>query len=546
MLELLLPELLLCVQLCLDSPPDLRNLIAASPASLHIFQQYAHLVRTTVLSNSIHHVALPLALAIVQIPSPERGHLSLHPHVLEPILDNYFKGGYDQAQLPEDRACLSRIERLCYRASFLAQDYATQAWRKIHENHPSSDPTEPESRSTPGSTYIHQNRAYNLKYFRWGTQEPHFESQLEAHTAYETSDDPSNAPHLSSSEQARLLRAFLLFELYCKIFPGCGDFPGDSDEDGPFITAAQQSDYFLRHLRPFEREELACVYRYYLTVLGDFFAQVEDDFVNEMLTAASHSLIITLPDNPRQSQSSSHHSSAESADYSPSHDNKAKSACQGATSSDAQAVLATELWENHGLKMFCSEETSWFYQDVMGYVVSKGTDFLYESIKADEDTRRELILYNVPDSRPFLPEALAFAWDNRSVDQDSQEDDQDDESVEDEYDDPSHPNRAWRTLLRNRDPPIFIGYIGCIKALRARGWVFWDSARLSSGAVNGGLAWAACPCNEDEDGNKNHATRECAEERLTGVMVPSTERDRICSKYGSTSWKRDPRLSFLV
>lgn len=237
MLEILSPELLLAIQLCLDTPRDLRNLIAASPANLCIFQRHSRLVLTNILSNAIHPVAMPSALAVLQVPPPDRGRTSLHPRTLKPILDNYFNGGYDQ--LPEDKAGLVRLERLYSRALFLAKEFAARAWQKIRMGEPKPDP-----KSTWYRIFGCQGTGDQLRDSHWGTQEN--SHPFKSCTADQALDDPAD-PHLSSNETARLLRAFLRFELYCKLFPGCGRWPIDESEDGYFITAGQQNEFYVKN-----------------------------------------------------------------------------------------------------------------------------------------------------------------------------------------------------------------------------------------------------------------------------------------------------------
>lgn len=83
-----------------------------------------------------------------------------------------------------------------------------------------------------------------------------------------------------------------------------------------------------------------------------------------------------------------------------------------------------------------------------------------------------------------------------------------------------------------------MGHVDNIRALRARGWVFWE-ARLLSGWVDRNRNWASCDREEDE--LIDHSRRECAEERLIGVVLPSTDRDRIRADYMSTFHERKLR-----
>lgn len=521
MLELLAPELLLSIQLCFDSPPDLRNLIAASPANLRTFQLFPQLVLTTILRNAIHPVAMPSALAILQVPPPDRGHASLYPRTLEPILDRYFTCKYNQ--LPQDRAGLARLERLHSRALFLAQDFATRAWRKIHTAPPASRPE-----SSTGPIFVYQGTIHRVQDFHWGTQptvlaEPEPPLPLEAYGPIE------DAPQLSSNERGRLLRAFLRFELYCKVFPGCDLREGENEL---FITAQQQNDYFLWHLRDFEKEELACVYLYYETVFGDFVCQIEDNFVDETLSVARS---LGSIDTPRSPPDDSNHSrattpeSVQSTGSALSQDKEDTSPCEGTTPPHVPLVRANEYMDNLMLNMFCHDTRSYFYKD-LSYMVSKGLEFVYDSMRAEKEARRKMILNSIPCWRAFFAEALDIASPVTAGN--NHGNDSHHASAKDEDDDPSHQNRAWAQF--HPPPNVTLLNVQSSKSLRARGWVFWDSDRLASKVFTHSLGVVSREFDDERDGFINHAARETAEQRLEGVMLPRVERDRIRARYQST------------
>lgn len=525
MLELLSPELLLSIQLCFDSPPDLRNLIAASPANLRTFQLFPQLVLTTILRNAIPPVAMPSALAILQVPSPDRGHASLYPHTLEPILDRYFTCKY--TQLPQDRAGLARLERLHSRALFLAQDFAKRAWQKVHTAPPASRPE-----SSTESTFVYQDTTHRVQDFHWGTQ-PTLLAEPETPFPFEACVPIQDAPQLSSNERGRLLRAFLRFELYCKVFPGCDLREGDYE---PFITARQQNNYFLCHLRDFEKEELACVYLYYSTVLGDFVCQIEDNFVDETLSVArSLGSIDTL----RSPHDDSNHSRAttpesiQSTGSALSHNKEDTPPCdEGTTPPSVPLVRANEYMDTLMLNMFCHDTRSYFYKD-LSYMVSKGLDFVYDSMRAEKEARRKMILDSIPCWRVFFAEALNIAPPSLTAGN-NHADDSHHTSGRDvnEDDDPSHQNRAWAQF--HPPPNVTLLTVNSSKRLRTRGWVFWDSDRIASKVFTYSLGVVSRGFAAERDGFINHAARETAEQRLEGVMLPRVERDRIRARYEST------------
>lgn len=525
MLELLNPELLLSIQLCFDSPSDLRNLIAASPANLRTFQLFPQLVLTTILRNAIHPVAMPSALAILQVPLPDPGHASLHPRTLEPILDRYFTGKYDQ--LPQDRAGLARLERLHSRASFLVQDFATRAWRKIH-----TAPTtpQPQPELSTGSTFVYQDTIHRVADFHWGEQ-PTLLAEPETPPPLEAYIPTQDAPQLSSNERGRLFRAFLRFELYCKVFPGCAYY---QEDDEPFITAQQQNDYFLGHLRDFEIEELVCVYLYYSTVLGDFLCQIEDNFVDETLNVARSLGSIDPPGSPRDHSNHSRATTPESIQSTGStlsDDKEDTPPCEVTTPGHVPLVQANEYMDTTMLNMFCQDTRSYFYKH-LSYIVSKGLEFVCDSLTAEKEARRKMILNNIPCGRVFFAEALEIAYRSPLASANNRDHDSHHANAKDEDDDPSHQNSAWARFHPPRGFTLFNIY--GFQSLRARGWVFWDSDRLASKVFAYTLRLASHWMDDESDGFIDHADRETAEHRLEGVMLPRVERDRIRARYETT------------
>lgn len=520
MLERLTPELLLSIQLCFDSPSDLRNLIAASPANLRTFQLFPELVLSTILRNAIHPVAMPSALAILQVPPPDRGHASLHPHTLEPILDGYFSGKYNQ--LPQDRAGLARLEHLHSRALFLVQDFATRAWRKVH-----TPPPAPRPKSSTGSTFVYQGAIHRVEDFHWGAQ-PTLLAEAETPPPIEAYLPIQDVPQLSSNERGRLLRAFLRFELYCKVFPGCA-LRGEYE---PFITAQQQNDYFLGHLRDFEKEELACVYLYYETVLGDFVRQIEGNFVDEVLSVARP---LGSIDTPGYSPDYLNHSREATPECIPppgsalSDGKEDTPPCEVNTPPRVPLVPANEYMDTLMLNMFCQDTSSYFYKH-LSYMVSKGLEFVYDSMRAEKEACPKMILNNIPCWRKFFAEALEAAY--HPTTRNHRDHDSHHANAKDEDDDPSHQNRAWARF----HPPshITLFSVWSSKSLRARGWVFWDSDRLASKVFAHSLRVVSRGVDDKRDGFIDHAYRKTAEKRLEGVMLPRVERDDIRARYEST------------
>lgn len=522
MLEHLSPELLLLIQQSLDTLVALHALIAASPSSLRTFGLYRQHVLAAVLKNAICPVALPSALAILQLhapdlrPSPGRRQ-GLAP-ALPTLLDMYFSGTV--SSFPEDDSSFTRLRSLYVRAMRFAEDYATRALRVL--------------------------------------------STGDGDAGKVTARDRALL-HLSPRERGRLLRAFFRFELYCRVF---------SPRNTP--NAAAQRNLFLLKLRPFEVEELACVHHYFSTVVGGFVDRLEDQFVEEVLTAAKAHVGLAAfnflgPDCRRRSASpllgvgtavgseEPTHSSTvsgcrneESALY-----QERKSSPQSSNAENISYNIETDQaggdglpWarldnlELYDLDLFSSINKE-RYPRYISFIVSLGIDFVHTLVNADGDERRRMILDNSPGLRPFLPEAIhsipfpdpdsnsgslqQAEWGNQNGNGDMNDGGGHDE-------DPRDPNHGWVQLGRRGGTDDYIRSEVDQAPLRARAWVFWDKKRIvgDHGAVYQGLSAARRMDAQRLLALYDRSRHGSCEERLSGVLLRMEERVRILHKYAST------------
>ncbi|KAM7214022.1 hypothetical protein V8F06_010594 [Rhypophila decipiens] len=92
---------------------------------------------------------------------------------------------------------------------------------------------------------------------------------------------------LSRAETARLQRAFLRYELYCRLFPyeeAKSEFIKSS------ISGESQFDLFIRRLEPWEVEELCSIHRFFFNLAADYMADLEYQFVESFLAAGTPGL----------------------------------------------------------------------------------------------------------------------------------------------------------------------------------------------------------------------------------------------------------------
>lgn len=529
MLEQLSPELLLLVQQSLDSLVDLHALIAASPSSLRTFASYRQHVLPAVLRNAICPVALPSALAILQLHAldlrlpPARRHV--FPPPLQTVLDMYFGGTV--SPFPEDDSSFTRLRSLYVRAMRFADDYATRALRVLSAGDADADKVTARDRAVL---------------------------------------------HLSPGERGRLLRAFFRFELYCGVFP-----PRNTP------NAAAQRDLFLLKLRPFEVEELACVHHYFSTVVGGFVDQLEDQFVEEVLTAAKAHVDLAAfnslgPDCRRRSASPllgvgttvgseepRHHSTVsrcrdeesslyqerQSSPLSPNSENISYDIDTDQAGGDGMLWAPLDNLELYDLGLFSSINKE-HCPRYISFTVSLGIDFIHTLVNADDDSRRRMILDNSPGIRPFLPEAIhsipfpdpdsnsgsfqQTEWGNQN--RNGHMGDGDGHGHDD---DPRNPNYGWVHLGRPYGIDDYIRSEADQNPLRARAWVFWDKKRMvgDRGAVYQGLSAARRMEAQRPLALYDRSCRRSGEERLSGVRLLMGERMRILHKYASTMEMED-------
>lgn len=549
MLEKLPLELLLLVQQSLDALVDLHALIAASPSNLRTFALYRQHVLPAVLKNAICPVALPSALALLQLhaldlrgPGGGQSQLPPPPPPLPTILDNYFSGIVYPFPESEDDPGFSWLRSLYVRAMRFAKDYATRALRVLSVGDADAD----------GDKVTAQDR-----------------------------DRAALALHFSPSERGRILRAFFRFELYCRVFP-------------PRISAAMHRDMFLLKLRPFEVKELACIHHYFFTIVSGCVDRLEDQFVEEVLTTtkahadpAASNALLSAEDRRRRPPSASSLLEGPGGSIVDSEEPRHRSTVSGCQDEESVALhqeqqqqtlpLSPNLGEDtpyeiettdqaegnnmslgnldnlelSGLDLFSSISKR-HYPSNISFMVSRGIEFIHTLVNADDDTRRKMILDNSPDLRPFFPEALAsipFPPDLESNGSSLQQqaewgnqagnNDMDDGCGVD--DNPYDPNYSWVQLARSH-PGGVDDYIRSKidqAPFRARAWVFWDKKRLVGGGCGSAALYQGLLAARHMDYQKiltlyDRSQRRSGEERLSGVLVPLGERSRILHKYAST------------
>ena len=89
------------------------------------------------------------------------------------------------------------------------------------------------------------------------------------------------SPHtISTVERTRLQRAFLRFDIYQKLFQWEHSVPAQLG-----IQVLRHAKAYLESFSQWEVEEIACIFGYLMSLLHEVFAQIEDDFIEQVIQA---------------------------------------------------------------------------------------------------------------------------------------------------------------------------------------------------------------------------------------------------------------------
>ena len=249
-LESLPNELLVLLLQHVSSPSDLVTLTKASPQCYRIFKSSEGLVLSSVVRNTLLPEILPLAITACEAstiaefasapPFSYRSHDDVYLEDLWYLIDHFCderEGRLSSCDLsPQNGALWSRMFRLCVVVEFFVLRFAQHALGRMQLL--VADPT----------------------------------GDLDGATLDASS---TSSIELSTTERARLQRAFLRFEIHRKLFcTGLFDcvLGVESSED-------RRKARTLDSLSPWEREEFSCVYLYLIEVVTGLVHNMEDHIV---------------------------------------------------------------------------------------------------------------------------------------------------------------------------------------------------------------------------------------------------------------------------
>ncbi|KAI5467767.1 hypothetical protein BGZ63DRAFT_469361 [Mariannaea sp. PMI_226] len=306
----------------------------------------------------------------------------------------------------------------------------------------------------------------------------------------------------SPSERVRLQRAFLRFELYCKVFPDVQTDPNGLNipppQDPPPEPADQQFSLFLANLTPWEVEEMCCVEQHFYSLIGKFIDELEEELIDAVMTAPGVVLPLAADEEPTPKTSDQ--------------DNLVNFA----------ALDLTPL-------MLFSRDSRWESPSSISYMTALGLDFMHSLLVSDKSKRTQLIQSNHPVTREFLPQALSYApretpEPERHVTTAAE--------IPLDDDNPSNKNLGYRLFGDTN-------YIGITHSgskytmLRQLGYVFWDSIRIQSPGVFEKLSAAkAMSWDEIYQRFDRRQDLKSAEVLLRGTRLPWEQMRRLHKEFG--------------
>ena len=474
----LAPELLVMILRALDSPRDLHALISASPTCLKIFISRRAPILASVLTSAIHSAALHHALAVLHAPppppSPNSHHAPHHPpqgasppEIITSFLDKYFSG--DTFELPADIPGLIALCRLWSLVSRFSNAYYRRATRRLEK--------------TPVDEL-----------------------------------GPARPAPLSTTERARLERAFFRFELYSRLFSVQGRHRRKS-----VLSSDDQFRLFLARLKPWEVEEMSCVHNYFTSIVRGLIEDLEERIVHAVLS---------LPGLIRVNESAPLPAVTGPATGAVILPGLFEFAWPPAQKGPDKDSVAFEWLDLHGLDLF--EQVN--HNKIPGFIhlkVSSGLDYMARLFDGNDELRKNMIREHTPSSLfsrdfDFLPEALRhsprleFLYTGPPYAAG--------DAVEG---DPCLPNAGYcvygRQAKKSNDriyDPIYDD-----DPLSEKGYVFWDAGRIDVPAVKRSLAHAK-GVSRGETNERSWSERTSVQEMLRGIRMPRGQMKQVVKEFG--------------
>ncbi|RKK82811.1 hypothetical protein BFJ68_g17510 [Fusarium oxysporum] len=446
-LENLAPELISLILQNVDSPRGLHDMISASPLCLRVFSKTPQTFLSSVIRNALPTDNLRRLLAVRQTPSPAT------KSTVSEFLEKYFHASWS-FNFPTGKSELMLLCRFYNRVTFLISCY---------------------------TEYM-----YRLGFV-----------------------DSILIP--TSTECIRLQRAFLRFEIYCRVFPADNSFPLETVSANDEFSSIEQFDLFISRLSPWEVEEIACVELYVTLMMRDYIDELESQFMSTVDKYARLAWpLLSEPESEAETETKN----------------------ETERKRERDSLVELTALDQTSLSLF-SKEGRYRSSDNISYMTSLGLDFIYDLCTAGEG-RYELIRSNCQYSREFLPEALRHSptWP------------------------PDHQYEETATL-ENDSLCSNLGYLifsrvegdermykpittkgGRYSGIRQLGYVFWDSERILSPEIYDKLEDMKWILWQDITFRFDPGAQKGAGERLEGVKIQRVHMKKLERDFGYISRPR--------
>ncbi|CVK85145.1 uncharacterized protein FMAN_02055 [Fusarium mangiferae] len=440
-LENLAPELISIILRNVDSPRELHDMISASPLCLNVFSKTPESFLSSVIRNSVPTDILRHLIAVHQTPSPAT------KSTVSEFLQKYFNGAWS-FDFPTKKSELVLLCRHYNRMTFMISCYTEYMCRL----------------GLVDSVLI-----------------------------------------LTSTECIRLRRAFLRFEIYCRVFPANNYFPFQTVSANDEFSSVEQFDLFITRLSPWEVEEIACVELYITLMIRDYIDELESQFMStaDMYARLAWPLLSEPEPEP-------------GAEI----DNETE------RNRERDNLIELKTLDQTSLSLF-SKIGRYHSSDNISYMTSLGLDFIYDLCTTGEG-RSELIRSNCQYSREFLPGALRYSptWPP----------DHQYEETASLKNDPSCSNLGYLIFGRFRDDDRMYKPItttgGRYSGVRQLGYVFWDSKRILCPKIYNKLEDMKWLLWQDINFRFHPGAQLGAGERLDGVKIHRDHMQKLERDFG--------------
>ncbi len=294
---------------------------------------------------------------------------------------------------------------------------------------------------------------------------------------------------LSSTENTRLYRSFLRFELYCRAFQDSYRFQRANG-----FSPGDQFDMFIRRMAPWEVEEITCVQHYLTSFVSNALDGLETEFEAALMKVAVAEAALEQRD--RDSTNATQHLD----------------------------LIDLSDPDMGNLDMF-SDDFAYNRILLLGTMVSPGLNYLFELATTPDKDRRFLM---VRQNYAILGKSLPAALELSPVEDAGYEQP---ENVP--VNDPAHANLGYH-LHRARTSKKYLPIRRRVNVypIRVLGYVFWDSDRIRSANMSRALCIGTHLSDETLRVRYSRSSDTGLQTRLQHIKLHEKDLLRLEEEYG--------------